>query len=84
MWHGTWGWGHMMAGGLMMVLFWAAVVALIVLIVRRLSGPARADPPDRSALAILEERFARGEIERDEFEEKRGVLTGRAGGRKSD
>ncbi len=83
MWHGTWGWGHMVVGGLMMLLFWAAVIALIVLIVRWLSGSAREQrPPDRSALEILEERFARGEIEREEFEEKRRLLAGQAGAQK--
>ena len=83
MWHGTWGWGHMVVGGLMMLLFWAAVIALIVLIVRWLSGAPRGQrAPSRSALEILEERFARGEIEREEFEEKRRLLAGQAGGQK--
>lgn len=83
MWHGTWGWGHMMAGGLMMLLFWAAVITLIVLIVRWLSGTAREQrPASRSALEILDERFARGEIEREEFEEKRRLLAEQTGARK--
>lgn len=78
MWHGTWGWGHMLVGGLMSVLFWAAVIALVVLLVRWLAGSAdQRRPANASALEILEQRFARGEIGREEFEEKRDLLTRR-------
>ncbi len=35
-----------------------------------------ADYPQRSALDILNERFARGEIERNEYEERRRVIAG--------
>ena len=79
MWHGTWVWGHMVVGGLMMLVFWVAVIALIILILRWLSGNARAQHPrGDSALDILEARFARGEIEREEFEEKKRLLAGQA------
>jgi putative membrane protein len=79
MWHSHWGWGGMLAGGLGMILFWAVIILLIVLVVRGLSGgrivergvPA-AGP--NSALQILQERFARGEIDKDEYEERRKVL----------
>lgn len=80
MWHG-WGWGPMLFGGLMMVLFWAAVITLVVLLVRWLAGPGTTReqrPYKSSAIEILEERFARGEIGREEFEDRRRVLTGRA------
>jgi putative membrane protein len=60
-------------------IFWLAVlvgiIALIVTFVRR-GDPGRNGPDDRrgSALAILEERYARGEIQRDEYLEKRRDL----------
>lgn len=77
--------GHMWNGGpwmfvgpLIMIAFIAAVVAIIVLIVRRLGGwgPDRAPFPsrDKTPLDILKERFARGEIDKDEFEQRRRVL----------
>jgi putative membrane protein len=72
MWFGGW-W---MA--LWMLLFWAGLILLVVWGVRTVSGEGRgADRAGRSsALQILEERFARGEIDRDEFEERRSVLEG--------
>lgn len=73
MWFGGW-WM-----GLWMVLFWAGVVLLVVWGVRALAGDStrgRDVGPSRS-IAILEERFARGEIDRDEFEQRRSALEGR-------
>lgn len=80
-WHDGWGWGwgHMMAGSLMMVLFWGAVIVAIVFAVRWLGGGsspgAGAQPTRRRALDILQERFARGEIDKDEFDERRRLLS---------
>ena len=58
--------------GIWMVLFWGGVIALIAWSIRASSTPRR----DRtgSARAILEERFARGEIDRPEFEERARAL----------
>jgi putative membrane protein len=79
-WHGGWGWGwgHMVFGSLMMLLFWGAVVLAIVFVVRWLGMAAhRPEPPasENRALAILEERFARGEIDVKEFEERKRMLS---------
>jgi len=77
MW-GDWGWGHMIFGSLMMVLFWGGVIVVIVLLVRWLgSGSTGTVPPpaEKTALDILKERFARGEIDKDEFEERRRLLS---------
>lgn len=77
MWQGGWGW--MVGGPLMMILVVAAVVALVVLAVRWLggagTGPHRGSG-EKTPLDILEERFARGEIEREEFEQRRQTLRG--------
>jgi len=76
MWHPAWGWGHMMFGGLMMIVFWGSLIVLVVLLVRWLSGGGGALQSRSSALQILQERFARGEIDKEEYEERRKILNG--------
>lgn len=77
------GYGHMMGGGahwiigpIMMVLFVVAIVVVVVLVVRWLGGGGvrGAGGRPKAALDILEERFARGEIDKDEFEARRQAL----------
>ena len=69
-----WGWG-MGFGMISMVLFWVLVILGIVVLVRWVGGSsASGTPPSKSALDILNERYARGEIEKQEFEEKKRVL----------
>jgi putative membrane protein len=78
MWGG--GWYGMIFGPLFMILVLAVVIGAAVFIVRSLGGPwqgaapAHYPPPGRTALDILKERFARGEIDKNEFEERRRVL----------
>ena len=68
---GTWVW--MM---LAMVLFLAALIVSILAVVRAWDRDQRPSKPQRSpsALDVLDERFARGEIDRDEYVERRKVL----------
>jgi putative membrane protein len=79
MWWGG-GWYGMILGPLLMILVLAVVIAVAVLLVRWLGGPWQATapqpstPPGQTALDILKERFARGEIDKDEYEERRRVL----------
>lgn len=77
------GWGMGM-GWIGMLLFWGLVIAGIVALVRwagAQSGAPRnpsSDAPARTPLQILQERYARGEIERDQYEIKRRDLGGGA------
>jgi putative membrane protein len=59
---------------LWMALFWVGVVLLGVWAVRQFAANNR--PTGDPALEILEERYARGEIEREEFESRRRDLRG--------
>jgi putative membrane protein len=73
MWMDHWGGWGMGFGGLTMLLFWAILIVVLVLAVRwfvEQSGNGRA----KSALEILRERYARGEIQKEEYEQKRRDL----------
>lgn len=63
------GWGGMAFGGLMMLFWVALLVGLIVLFARWLGGTSRSRI-DPDALDTLKQRFARGEIDITEFEER--------------
>lgn len=75
-----WGWGNSWGGWLamllMMLLFWGGIVALVAFVVRSTNQRDNDRAPARRSDArwILEERFARGEISEDEFEQRRRVL----------
>lgn len=78
MWGGDWGWGGMFLGPLFGLLFIAAVAVAIVFVVRAVSGDSGHAPRSgrSSALDILDERFARGEIDKDEYEDRKRSLSG--------
>ena len=77
------GWAGMIFGGLMMLLFWGVVIALAVLAFRALMRSNRGQSPnvpygtargEDSALAILKERYARGEIDKEQYDRMRTDL----------
>ncbi len=76
MW-GGWGWGGTILGPIIMILFIAAAVAAVVLVLRALGvGTSRpAARQGRTALDILDETFARGEIDKDDYEERKRALS---------
>jgi putative membrane protein len=71
----VWGWGPMFFMTLVSLLIVAIIVVAIVLVARSVSRDGSGSThARRPALEILEERFARGEIDREEFEERRRAL----------
>ncbi len=83
------GWGMMgsgMMGGfgwwwllpVLAILFLALIIWAIVMLMRGLSQPGHSQPeygsPD-SALEILKQRYAKGEINKEEYEEKKKDLS---------
>lgn len=68
-------WGGLGILGMgMMVIFWALVVWLIVVLVRYFSGPQKKEEQHNRPLEILKERYARGEIDKKEFEDRKRDL----------
>lgn len=82
MWNGDWGVGSWIAMSLMMIVFWGGLIALVVWLVRSSHSERPADrantdraqnPIDRGE-EVLAERFARGEIDEEEFTHRRELL----------
>jgi putative membrane protein len=76
--HGGWGAGDWVAMSLMMVVFWGGLVALVVWLVRSFRDDRDRTPdvpsPTQHAEELLAERFARGEIDGEEFTRSRELL----------
>jgi len=66
---GNWGGWGMAFGGIMMVFWFVVLVALIVFIVRWAGGNPN-EVSRRDAAQILKQRYARGEIDTLEYEER--------------
>ncbi|MBF8266459.1 MAG: hypothetical protein HW384_2323 [Dehalococcoidia bacterium] len=74
---GGWSWGGMIFGGILMILFWVALIALVVWVVRLINrhGQPPREGPSQSPLDIAKTRYARGEITREQFEQlKRDLM----------
>ena len=71
-------WGNMadfgFGGGIMMFVFWAAIIIFIVWVVKEIGGKNHERTNSNSALEILKERYAKGEINKEEFEAKKKDL----------
>lgn len=60
-------------GGGFMWLFWILIIVVVVLLIRSVTVRTPSEATDH-ALEILKERYARGEIEQEEYERKRREL----------
>ncbi len=72
------GWGGMALGMASMLLFWVLLVAAVAIVIRYVWGTGISSSErrqEKTALDILKERYARGEIEREEFEQKKRDLS---------
>lgn len=67
-------------GGIFSGIFWVLIIVLLILVIRRLAMGGHMHrwgnfPHQRDALDILKERYAKGEINKQEFEEKKKDLS---------
>ena len=69
------GYGHGLLGGAVMILFWIGAIVITVLAIRWLSQNGGKEKRS-SALDILQERLARGEIDADEYQTRKNALDG--------
>jgi putative membrane protein len=76
--HDGWSWGWMAFGAAWMVFFWGAIIVLVAWAISRLTTDRERiggqTSGGRSALDIAKERYACGEITREQFEQFREDL----------
>ncbi len=68
------GYGMGYGMGILGLIFWILVIIGLVLLIRFLWESGGAKREQESALEILKKRYARGEISKEEFEEKKKDL----------
>ena len=77
---GMWGWGYFMGWffPIIMAAFWIAVIFAIIFLIRWLAAStshrSRESRAGDSALEILKIRYSKGEINKEEFEQKKKDL----------
>lgn len=82
-WDGSWGFAGWLMMTLMMLLVWGVPVGLVVWLIRsnfNRDHATRAPQPGTDADQMLAERYARGEIDEEEFRRRREVLRAGLGG----
>jgi len=68
---GWMGWG----GGIGMILFWTIIIVLVVFLIKWFTSQSKRGLEKKdSPMDILKRRYARGEIDKKEFEEKKNDL----------
>lgn len=70
-WHWDGGWTPF--GMIHMLIWWIFAILVIALLVKLVFGDRRKSDDDR-ALSILRERYARGEIDKEEFDARKHEL----------
>lgn len=73
-----WGGGHMLFGGIFMAIFWVGLIFLIFFAPRWIRNDRQEQQLGRDVkapLEILAERFAHGEIDQQEYEDRKRTLT---------
>jgi putative membrane protein len=72
-WHGNWNGWAWLAMSASMIVFWGLVIWAVLRVVSSTGGNTVGRPANEPE-QILRERFARGEIDAEEFEHRRELL----------
>ena len=79
MYGGNWSVGAWIMMGVGMLIFWGLLIALLVAAVRLMTSRQESSASAQTQLSageILDQRFARGEIDEDEYSRRQKVLSG--------
>lgn len=68
------GWGGWLVMTIAMIAFWALVVVAVVVLFRGSKSSGQEASPRQDPMDILDQRFARGEIDEDEYHARSAVL----------
>jgi putative membrane protein len=68
------GWGGWLVMTIAMLAFWALVVVAVVVLFRGSKSSGQESSPHQDPMDTLNQRFARGEIDEDEYHARSAVL----------
>lgn len=69
------GWGWMTFGWIFVILFWVAIILLIIWLYRQIKGPAvKPGETGETPLDVLKKRYTRGEITKEQYREMKEEL----------
>lgn len=60
--------------GVGMWLFWIFFIVVIIVLLKAVSGNGNVPPSEKSPIEILKDRYARGEMDDEEFQRRRHEL----------
>ena len=72
---GLGGFGFPFMGGIWMILFWVLIIGGVVWLIQSFArGTTSSAPPSASFLEVLKQRYAKGEITKEQFEQMKHDL----------
>jgi len=66
--------GMFFGGGILMWIFWLILLVVLVYVLKDIFGSTGGNSSSNEAMEILKQRFARGEIDEEEFEKRKKQL----------